>query len=87
MTSHFYYILVLALMLSGTSQAQCPTADFSVQTSVCINENLNLENNSTDAVNFEWDFCSGTAENLTLVESIATINELNKSFDLATVND
>ncbi|MBU2913033.1 PKD domain-containing protein, partial [Reichenbachiella agariperforans] len=69
------------------SQAQCPTPNFSIPSSVCIGENISITNSSVNADSFQWDFCSGTAENLTLVESIATINELSNSFGLATVND
>jgi len=39
--------------------AQCPTSGFSADASVCINESLTLTNTSSNAVNYEWEFCSG----------------------------
>ncbi len=39
--------------------SQCPTVDFDVPSSLCIDQNFVLNNNTTDAISYEWDFCEG----------------------------
>ena len=39
--------------------AQLPHADFSAPTQVCLGERFELDNQSTNAARYEWDFCQG----------------------------
>ncbi|MEM7108542.1 MAG: PKD domain-containing protein, partial [Bacteroidota bacterium] len=40
-----------------SSQAQSPSANFDVPVSACINQQIELENTSSDASIYHWDFC------------------------------
>lgn len=48
---------ILSLCVFGAGFAQCPTADFNVN-DACLQENISLENMSTGADKFYWDFCA-----------------------------
>lgn len=52
-------LLFVSLSAIVRIHAQCPVADFSISASACQNENLLIQNNSTGATSYEWDFCSG----------------------------
>ncbi|PIB36612.1 hypothetical protein BFP72_14985 [Reichenbachiella sp. 5M10] len=75
MSKEYRYILFLLLVfIPGVSLAQCPTADFSTQSTVCSNENLTFENSSLNAESYQWDFCAGelfTTPTETIAYSIA----------------
>lgn len=71
----------LALFVFGflsviVSFAQLPQADFSLPENVCIGENIFLQNNSTNANSFSWDFCQGE---LSSVPQSSNIGKLNGS--------
>jgi PKD repeat protein len=52
--------LVGFILLTGIrTWAQCPVGDFSITSAACINQNLSIQNNSSGAVSYQWDFCSG----------------------------
>ena len=51
--------LVAGLLSVTTGFAQTPQADFSLSKTVCKGENILLQNNSSDASDYFWDFCSG----------------------------
>lgn len=55
--SHLYIYSLLSLSALYPAKAQCPVADFTLPDTVCIGENIRIENNSTGAVGYEWDFC------------------------------
>ncbi|MBS1488008.1 MAG: PKD domain-containing protein [Bacteroidetes bacterium] len=47
----------------GLCLGQCPTPVFSMQSSLCSNQKVSLANSSTNALNYEWDFCTGDFNN------------------------
>ena len=49
----------LLFLYSVTSWGQTVTADFSIGSTACINQNLKPTNLSTNATRYEWDFCQG----------------------------
>ncbi len=55
--------------------AQCPIPDFSLASTGCLNQNFYVQDNTTGATSFEWDFCSGDIE-LTPNSDIAVSNTL-----------
>ncbi|MEP2025453.1 MAG: PKD domain-containing protein [Reichenbachiella sp.] len=55
-----YYTIIFLLLSSKTFLfAQCPTSDFSVTSTACLNESLSFTNSSTNATSYFWDFCIG----------------------------
>ncbi len=40
-------------------EAVFPNVDFSIQSDICIGQNLEIENNSSNATSYLWDFCEG----------------------------
>ncbi len=57
----FCLLLILPLI---SLHAQTPVADFSLSDTVCVGENIILENKSQFSANYVWDFCSGDFENI-----------------------
>ena len=55
------FILIMSGIGCITSFAQ-PTTDFTVDSPVCLGQNLGIQNNSIDATRYEWDFCIGDFE-------------------------
>ncbi len=70
-TIFFYLIFTYPVLL----KAQCPTLDFTIPNSVCIGEDVVIDNMSAEALNFEWDFCSGDL----LVDPVARSVQSNPS--------
>ena len=77
-----YIWLFSAFLVRQISMAQCPTADFSVVASVCLEQDISLVNSSTDATSYFWDFCVGdlgetpTATNVLNNSSLGTTSQL-----------
>jgi len=59
MLNNIFLIILFLLCTSKMARSQCPTSDFSANTTACIRENLSLQNTSVNAVYYTWDFCSG----------------------------
>ena len=53
--------IVLFLLFFGFFKAlgQVPDAQFSVQSSACLGENIPMQNQSSSALRYEWDICQG----------------------------
>ncbi|MDW8331337.1 MAG: PKD domain-containing protein [Cyclobacteriaceae bacterium] len=64
-------VSVLFLVLTFRVLAQCPVAAFNAPSVACVQENILLENTSSGASEWEWDFCSGELE-LTPTASFVT---------------
>lgn len=47
------------LLLSNIALAQCPIVDYTLPTIVCNTQNLIIQNTTTGADYYQWDFCSG----------------------------
>lgn len=54
------YILVILLSLSTQEMfGQFPVSQFSINTSACLNEEIQATNHSTNSNRYEWDLCQG----------------------------
>ncbi|MFN8181442.1 MAG: PKD domain-containing protein [Bacteroidia bacterium] len=53
------FTTLLVLRTASPLLGQCPTANFNVQAQICAGDALQLVNNSSNAVRYEWDFCPG----------------------------
>jgi len=61
MKNHTFSALFLLASLVYTSQAisQCPTANFTIQNPICSGQTISINNTSSGATAYEWDFCPG----------------------------
>jgi hypothetical protein len=64
---------ILCSVLAIPARAQCPQPAFTLPDTVCINEPFNIINNSTGAVGYEWDFCSGDLAETPTVTELLTV--------------
>ena len=73
-------LIILFFQTTALVWAQCPTIDFSIPTEVCINESFLIDNSSTGASSFEWNFCSGFISEPGNLFYSETITSLNNAF-------
>lgn len=60
MKAPFLILLLTVFLNKPLSYGQCPTGDFTLPGSVCLEENLSIKNLSVEEnTNHFWDFCSG----------------------------
>lgn len=52
-------ILSWLSFFSAIALAQQPSANFNLPSTACLNQNIYLDNSSTNASWYEWDFCQG----------------------------
>jgi PKD repeat protein len=69
------------------AHSQCPQPAFTLPDTVCINEPFNITNNSTGAMRYEWDFCSGDLGEKPTATELLTAPGANTPADIATVFD
>ena len=70
----FFIYTIIIFPIAVSAQV---TADFNLPVEVCLEEQFQLENNSTNANRYEWDFCTGDLQNNNL--EISSNNEGNLS--------
>lgn len=81
------FISAFLTLLSFHVCGQVPTVNFNVPIEVCLEEQFQLDNTSTDATNYEWDFCTGdfdiqpTAEIFTSNTNYKTNNNISIYFE------
>lgn len=51
-------LVLLLLLLPAKVWCQAPVASFNATAAACMQETIPLQNNSTNANSFEWDFCA-----------------------------
>ncbi len=67
--------------------SQCPSANFSIPSEVCIGENLTISNESTGGNFYEWDFNSGDLAGLPVVQDLVEIADASVPIGLQILND
>ena len=82
------FLAVLFFFISIRLSAQLPVADFTVKPSVCMNESVELINQSSGATNYQWDLCLDDIRNLAQSTNKTTISGLSwgTSYKLAEDN-
>jgi PKD repeat protein len=78
-------LLFIGLLLIIKVSEQCPVADFNVNGSACKTENLLIENNSTNASSYEWDFCSGDLSQNPTAQAVFSNSSLFRARSLRVV--
>lgn len=72
--------VILFVAISYWAFSQCPTANFSLSSSACTNQQLLISNTSTSAVSYEWDFCSGDLSLNPVASTLYDIDATNGSY-------
>ncbi len=65
--------------------AQCPDASFTATSSVCIEEQVVLTNNSSSVDTYAWDFCEGGLSATPTATDLGSVSGVNTPFGLETV--
>lgn len=52
-------IISLGILCASELRAQIPSLSYTIESPACIDENLNINNTTTDADSVFWDFCQG----------------------------
>ena len=60
-----FLVLIFALLASVKSHlySQCNSLSLMVSDSICLNEELNIVNNTAESYNYQWDFCPASLMN------------------------
>ncbi len=83
-----YPISLFILTLVYVSYGQlCPTSNFSVNGSVCTNQDIDIDNQSTGATQFYWDFCAGDLATIPTSSTLLNSSFMSRSFDISFQND
>ncbi|UII33368.1 PKD domain-containing protein [Fulvivirga ulvae] len=75
LTSVFFFIECVALF----SQ---PSANYTLPSLVCLEENVAIQNLSSDATSYQWDFCEGDLTNSLVFESVGSISAMATPTDM-----
>ncbi|MEL7144761.1 MAG: PKD domain-containing protein [Bacteroidota bacterium] len=85
----FYLLMVLYFGLSRWALGQNAVAAFDSSSPYCLEELAILDNTSTDAVSFEWDFCGGEFSTAPVEQALGSLsgvtraNAMSLAFDQA----
>lgn len=80
MRSIFFFTVIFLFGITS-SWAQSPVADYQLPASVCLEEKAYLENQSTNASYFEWDFCPIDLDTASLTISEFKSTDINRAFE------
>ena len=83
----FVVVFSWALFVPNTTHAQCPVASFSIPDTVCIGENIEIVDNSIDAVSYEWDFCAGNLDTIPTVHTLPSVYGSGLAMDFEVIQD
>jgi PKD repeat protein len=79
-------LFFLFILLWEVAFGQSPSADFNIDNG-CLNENLKILNNSTNANSFSWDFCADDFSNLRDFNDAVAINQIGYGTGFKLVED
>lgn len=80
-------ILIVIFLIYGLSitYAQCPTSDFDVLPSVCIDQNILVTNNSVNYTNYTWSYCDNNYLNTITGDELLTLSNISAPRDIVTI--
>jgi PKD repeat protein len=86
---YFLKGIVLIFLLSDFTFliAQAPVANFALNPSACIGENLNIQNTSQNATSYFWRFCKPSLENVPAATGPISLTGANLPLFMSTVQD
>jgi PKD repeat protein len=65
--------LLISTVVSTTCVGQCEVPSFSINSIACIDQTLQVSNNSSAALEYSWDFCEGDLTNTPAAQSVKQI--------------
>ncbi len=57
MIVRYFFLIVIFFFAGSQARAQCDINDLIIPTQVCLQSNIQIENNNSTANSFEWDLC------------------------------
>lgn len=83
-----FSIAFLCFLIDSSLAQDCPIADFSVSPTVCLDQDIDIVNNTTGAMTYEWDFCVGVDLSISPVLSeVSDGSDFGSSYDIDLVED
>ncbi|HET8861522.1 PKD domain-containing protein [Marivirga sp.] len=83
----FLFFLLLHFLNNTLSFSQCPTPDFDIPTSACIDQNITATNNSSNAISYKWDLCSDDLSVIPNAESVLNNNEFFRARTIKVIKE
>src|SRR6188474_656394 len=80
-------ILFVFSLLNWGSWAQLPQANFTIQSTACLFENVRFVDQSMDASKAEWDFCDNDLKSAPVFTDAGVIDQSTALVDLRLKND
>ena len=87
MMHKFVLLVASSFVVVVVSIAQTPNAEFSALEIVCKGENIDIQNSSTGAVRYLWDFCDQDLETNPEVAEVITASSANVPTSIKIVYD
>ena len=81
----FYFKILIPLFSALSLFGQTPIPAFSVQSQVCLGEELDIINSSGDATSYQWDLCPSDLSGAITTSNILTLGGIFNSFGLKLV--
>ena len=79
------FCFTTVVFIIGAS-AQIPDSDFSLPSSACLGENLNITNNSTNAISYQWEFCQSDPSGNVQINSTGILNDGSTTMEIELIN-
>ncbi len=80
-------ISIVLLSLGVTTALKGQVADFTAPASACLNQIVSLQNNSTGATTYRWDFCQDAISHAPINTDVVTVSAANIPVGLQTAYD
>ncbi len=83
---YFTFLFFFSFTLIKSNYAQS-IANFVIPDTVCVNQNIGIQNTSTGGSTYYWNFCSGNLSNTPIGLNLGNIGSLNKPVFSSIVKD
>ena len=81
------FLTIASYFVLNVAFGQCPDPDFVVPSEACVNEVVQITNNSLNAETYNWDFCAGGLNDFVASEVINEIVSSGLPLGISTVSD
>ncbi len=83
----FSALVVLFFLWTHQMASAQPNADFSTDASACLQQNIRLQNLSSGAATYEWDFCADDALTVKSVDVAALLSSMQGGYGFKLAED
>jgi PKD repeat protein len=81
------FCFFIGCLIVTALNAQPVVANFNITSSACLQQNLQIQNQSTNALTYEWDFCLEDIKRIKSSSNLVSIPNLNFGANFKLVND